>query len=262
MNLLYINLKNKLAVLFIIILYSCSQMNNEYNNGSKFNCKLYYDNGKLKSEGDTMLGEYDGPYREYYINGRIKYINNYKNGLLDGEQYEFFENGNPKINMYYILNKPVGIQYGYFEKDSMKIARKNIFVNFQDSIYWVTKMEFNDRSDTIIDDSKVKIKLSNDTINLNEKLKIFFKLNYPKFNNCRVHIGNFDRSLKLIDSMEYKTYEGIGNEISVYLVFNSKGKKNIRGYIEDFKIDSKNIDGSYSTIGSLNNWFDIDIFVK
>jgi len=42
--------------------------------------KEYYDNGKLKYEGEYFNGEKNGKGREYYENGNLKFEGKYLNG--------------------------------------------------------------------------------------------------------------------------------------------------------------------------------------
>lgn len=141
---------------------------------------------------------------------------------------------------------------------------KNKFIvsRYKDKEVLVSRIQFNERGDTISDERRVKAFLLNDTFDLEDKVSIKFILNYPEFKNYRVHIGNFDRTLSLVDSVGYQTYKGVGNEANIQLSLKKKGKVIVRGYMEDFEIDKRNADGSYSTIGTLNNWFDLEFYVK
>lgn len=46
--------------------------------------KEYFKNGKLKREGNYLLGEYNGPYKEYFDNGKVSEEGNYKKGKRTG----------------------------------------------------------------------------------------------------------------------------------------------------------------------------------
>jgi len=256
--------KKEAIIALLIFFVSCSEreQENNSNENDRFNCKEFYSDGRVKSLGDTINGKYEGLYKEFYPNGNIRYINFYKRGLLNGHIQEFFENGNPKIDMYYIMNKPMGVQYIFFESDSARVRNKFIVSRYKDKEVLVSRIEFNERGDTISDESRVKVYLAKDTFDIGDKISMELTLNYPVFKNHRVHIGNFDRTLSLIDSIGYQTYEGLGNKASIEFSLNRKGKNVIRGYMEDFEIEKKNPDGSYTTIGTLNNWFDVEIFVK
>ncbi len=221
----------------------------------------YYDNGNIKEVGNIVKNQYEGLYREYYENGQIRFIHYYKNGLLNGVAREFYEDGNPKFNMFYLSNKPFGVQYIYDKDDSTKVQTKLIFSQYDGKEILVSKQEFNLSGDIVTDKSRVKIELLKDTISYGEKIVIGFTLSNPEFDKYRIHVGNFSRSLELIDSSGYITKDGVGHKGYLELQPVKLGKNVVRGYMEDYKIDKVNKDGSYSTIGKLNNWFDIEFFV-
>lgn len=66
----------------------------EYN-GAKGYTKLYYENGKLKREGnvDSYTNLYLGEIKEYYETGVLKSKLNYTDGYLNGKQYYYDEKG-------------------------------------------------------------------------------------------------------------------------------------------------------------------------
>jgi hypothetical protein len=253
--------KNLLFVLFIFFL-SCSAKDTVHKEDIQFNCTEFYSDGKLKSHGDTINGKYEGLYKEFFPDGKIKYINFYKKGLLNGPVREYFANGNPKLDMYYFMGKPQGVQYVFFESDSAKVKNKFIVSRHKNKEVLVSRIEFDERGDTIWDEGRVKVMLMKNTFQVGDSVSMKMQLNYPEFKYYRVHIGNFDRMLNLVDSNGYQTYEGQGNVAHVDFLLTKKGSTTLRGYIEDFEIEQVYEDSSYTTIGTLNNWFDVEIVGK
>lgn len=249
----------KLIMICIVlnILYSCSDKS-----GKDHNYYEYYKDNSLKSYGDTLQGGVlDGIYHEYYKDGMIHYINNYKNGNLNGRCLEYYENGNPKNDMLYENSNPIGVQYVYYEEDSAKINYKLLLTTNKDKQVLIAKEEFDKYGNKTKEYSRVITIIPKDTFVIGEKFEVFFKLGFPEFKTNRIHIGNFDRTFKLIDSTNYYSKKMSGNENKVILTASKLGLNNIRGYMEDFYVDSSN-DSTYSEIGTMNNWFDIDFFIK
>ena len=214
----------KVIFIFIIsiFMYSCS---NESKN--EHNYYEYYKNNILKSCGDTIQGgALDGIYYEYYEDGIVHYINNYKNGNLNGRCLEYYKNGNPQNDMLYNNGNPIGIQYIYFEGDSAKINYKLLLTTYRDKQILISKEEFDKYGKKIKEYSRVITKMPKDTFVLGERFEIFFKLGFPEFKNNRIHIGNFDRTFKLIDSTNYYSKKMSGNENKAIITANKLGLNN------------------------------------
>jgi antitoxin component YwqK of YwqJK toxin-antitoxin module len=206
-------------------------------------------------------GRFEGVYKEFYENGKLHYLINYKNGVLHGVNIEFYKNNFPKFDMYYSNGMPYGVQYIYFENDSARIKSKLLIGEYKKQEVLISKKEFDKNGDLIFERNRVKTKKNRDTLNIGEILTVKFKLEYPEFDRYRIHIGNFNRNFKLIDSTNYILEEGVGNEVDLFFKTSEVGRFYIRGYMEDFKIINKT-DSTFETIGTLNNWFDIEYFVK
>lgn len=109
--------------------------------------------------------------------------------------------------------------------------------------------------------SRVRTNINKDTFILGEDIELELSLGNPEYDKYRVHIGNFNEYLELIDSVNYTTYGGEGNMAKVNLKASQLGDNYIRGYMEDYKIESVTDSGS-TTIGTLHNWFEVEYFVK
>jgi len=56
----------------------------------------YYENGKLRAEGNYEYGEPNGSHKWFYEDGNIEGECNYKDGEKDGEKKEYYGNGDIK----------------------------------------------------------------------------------------------------------------------------------------------------------------------
>ena len=57
-------------------------MSDGYRNGY---CKFFYQNGKLKSEGNYEMGKEEGLIVTYFENGNKEFEENFKNVILNGD---------------------------------------------------------------------------------------------------------------------------------------------------------------------------------
>jgi antitoxin component YwqK of YwqJK toxin-antitoxin module len=58
--------------------------------------RVYYESGKIESEGNYKDGKLDGIFKSYYENGNLKSAGEYKAGTLDGRLDNYDENGTIK----------------------------------------------------------------------------------------------------------------------------------------------------------------------
>lgn len=89
--------------------------------------KMYYKNGKIKSEGTFLYGDSDGKEINYYKSGVISSIINYQNGLLNGLTTLNFETGEKQEEYEYINGVQDG-QYIYYYKNG-QIREKGQMIN-------------------------------------------------------------------------------------------------------------------------------------
>ena len=221
----------------------------------------YFENGNVKSKGHFIENRlHEGECLVFYENGVLKSKTNYKNGMINGEFVDFNKNGSLRYCGNYINSISVGTHRLFYEDDSNKIHFKFLYINFQGKPMLVGKKEFDHFGKLINDESNVITKMFGDTVKLGEQFEVTFILSKPKYEKCAVHIGNYDSRLNLIDSIGYSIYNGVGHKYRVILKAERLGTNVIRGYMEDYKIENSSNKG-HSTIGSLNNWFEIDYFV-
>jgi hypothetical protein len=251
--------------LFSILLagFSCQQKESVHFE-KIYNYKELYPSGKIKVLSDTINGIFEGNLKEFSENGLLNLSNNYKEGKLHGDCINYFSNGFPKSDLYYSKGNPQGIQYNFYETDSARVKDKFIFVSMPDFFeepILVSLQKYNEQGDLIAKEQRVITYISKDTMVLGDVFSVRLKIANPKFDNYRLHIGDFNRGLILEDSTEYQSIDSKIPEFELSYTARRIGRMHIRGYIEDFKIESLS-DGAYNEIGTLNNWFDIEYYVR
>jgi len=102
-------------------------LNRNYCSNAKINIpilqeiKEYYDNGKLKIEGNCINGKVNGIYKEYYDTGQLKIEGNYIDDKREGIYKGYYDNGQLKIEGNYIDGKFNGIYKEYYDNGQLKI---------------------------------------------------------------------------------------------------------------------------------------------
>lgn len=76
----------------------------------------YYDNGKLKLEGNYVVGERDGLWKEYHNSGHLKMEGTYKDGKQDGLWKEYNYDGELQSEIGYKNGKKDGVYKTYGSK--------------------------------------------------------------------------------------------------------------------------------------------------
>ena len=67
--------------------------------------KEYYEDGKLKYEGEYLNGIKNGKGKEYYSNGKLQFEGEYLNGEKNGKCKEYYDNGKLKYEGEYLNGK-------------------------------------------------------------------------------------------------------------------------------------------------------------
>lgn len=84
-------------------------------------CKFFYSNGELKSEGNfNEAGKKDGPWKFYHNNGTLKEIATYNNGSVEGELKTYFDNGVQSSLQQYQNNEANGKFTNWFYNGSLR----------------------------------------------------------------------------------------------------------------------------------------------
>lgn len=102
------------AVLFLYVSAGFAQQNQINPNG--FNT-LYYENGRISSEGTMVNGQPDGYWKTYYESGKLKSEGNRKNFLLDSIWKFYDENEKLILEITYKNDKKNGIRRTYQENE-------------------------------------------------------------------------------------------------------------------------------------------------
>ena len=128
-----------------LILTACddSQRNEIYNennttviNGTVYNIdekpingiyKIYYTNGNVRMEIESLDGKPDGDGKFYDKNGNLLYQTSFKNGVIDGKMYNYYENGQLHNEMQYKEGVLEGRQKTFDEDGNLTVDME--FVN-------------------------------------------------------------------------------------------------------------------------------------
>ena len=180
------------------------------------NGREFYDNGKLKYEGNYLEDEYDGNGEFHYENGEI-YIGQFKNGKKNGDGYIFKDNKE--------------IKKGKFKND---IFIGGQIANYEDNncdykidIYNKDKNKFNNKYRN--KEEKIKINsnnINNNLLNKNDNLfNINNKLNEDN-NNCDNDIENntFGKDIQI---QTYHVFKGLADFIGIVCKCSHKTKDHI-----------------------------------
>lgn len=245
----------------ICCLISCEEKNT-ISQDEVYNFYTYHPNGNVQTCGDTLNGKFQGRYKEFYEDGTLKSLLNYKDSELDSKIITYYSSGNVSSELQYIDGLLAGSQYEYFNSHNKQIKFKLLYVIAKDKEFLVSEKEFNQKGRIVKENSRVLVELEKDTVKLGETFKATFTLGKPEFEFNRIHLGNFDFNLNLIDSTDYITYNGAGHTGKVSISAKELGKQYIRGYMEDYMYKEVISDNEFVTIGTLNNWFEEEFFVE
>ena len=80
----------------------------------------YYENGKLRSEGNYKEGKKEGVWKEWYENGQLDEIINYKDGKRDGLRKVWYENGELEHKGNYDEGKKEGVWKYWYENGHLR----------------------------------------------------------------------------------------------------------------------------------------------
>jgi hypothetical protein len=110
------NLKGHITLLYLLLIYSCNNSNEPFDNGNHFIKKEFYSNGKLKTEAtyinDSVL---DGLYKMYFINGNVESESTYKHGKKEGVTKDYYPSGKLMSTTEFHDGKAEGNGIWYYE---------------------------------------------------------------------------------------------------------------------------------------------------
>ncbi len=85
--------------------------------------KLYYDNGMVYIEGETVNKLRNGLWKAWYDSGILWSIGNYVNGVKEGLEETFYPNGAVRYSIIYKNGKEDGIARYYSSKGDLIIEK-------------------------------------------------------------------------------------------------------------------------------------------
>ena len=89
----------------------------------------FYDNGRLREEGNFSKGKMQGIIYYYYPNGQLKRITNYQFGIKNGEMVEYWSNGMMFAQFLFKNDLENGKQIIYSRTGGINYALSGIYVN-------------------------------------------------------------------------------------------------------------------------------------
>lgn len=254
----------------MLIILSCKNSETEY-----------FSNGKVAKEYNLKNGKFDGLYKEFYEDGRPKAIYlfqegekvdssifyNEKKNYIDRINYFrhdtllskfYYENGQISHVGEFFNNQKIG-KWTYYKKNG-NLERIFEYKTINGKQYTNQGWYFDAKGDTIkqygsyfyLKPIPKSIKLT-ETVDLNFKYKPLLAVNADVVMYTSTKI-NADFSN--LDTVHLNKVEFFENEATIKMSFKSKGKKNMRGYIEE------SITTPDGATNSKNTYFDIPIDVK
>jgi antitoxin component YwqK of YwqJK toxin-antitoxin module len=185
------------AFFVIFLICSCKQVTIK---------RVYYPDGKIKSENSYIKDRLNGKCFSYFENGNIKSERNFKDGNMIGEYKEFYKNGILKLSLFYIKGKQDSLLSEFYDNGSRKSEQnfKNGFAQGESKFYFpngkINMFAISDADTTtyyikldemgsVIDEYRIaKIKASNDTIKLGSKYSAQISISGPLYKNPHISI--------------------------------------------------------------------------
>jgi antitoxin component YwqK of YwqJK toxin-antitoxin module len=94
----------------------------------------FYEDGKIKSEGNYKDGKREKPWNFYFNNGQVEQTGEYVKGKPSGEWKKYFQDGNLNRDEFYDNGKENGIMTEY-ARDSTIIAKGNYVDGKKDGVW-------------------------------------------------------------------------------------------------------------------------------
>jgi antitoxin component YwqK of YwqJK toxin-antitoxin module len=204
------------------------------NNRPSGYAKMYYENGKLQEEGNWENNRWVGAYKSYYENGQIFYDFTYTPaGKREGVQKYFYENGQIMMNGAMHEGKETGTWEDYYENGDLRakkafnegiIDADNTEVYAPKKPLQPKKEETTKEAPKLADVSKEKTNAAYMPFDGNGYAKLFLP-------GARVSKDGEFKNFRLMDGRDYiYNSNGILEKIAVY-----KGGK----YVGDAPIEEK-----------------------
>lgn len=190
------SMKNLIAVMLVLVLFSCKDIRKEYyedgvlaseieykeelRNGKSI---VYYPNGNIKQEGYYVDDKEHGLFKDYYETGRLATEAYFKNGKQDGELKGYHENGLLETIQYFKDGVPDGEFEIFYDNRNLKMY--GIYEN--DSIIYSIK--YDSLGNWISESRPITITTNKDTIKLGEPIIIDFEVGGPIEDSILVSIN-------------------------------------------------------------------------
>ena len=115
-----------ISTLFLCFVFTVkSQNTSNLNEDGKH--VVYYQNGKVKAQGNYVNNKREGEWLFYYENGKIALKKNFSKGEQIGEWCYYNQNGNLLLKVDDISKINESVEIAHYENNKLKT--KNVFVN-------------------------------------------------------------------------------------------------------------------------------------
>ncbi|MHC0443881.1 hypothetical protein ACWA1F_00635 [Flavobacterium sp. 3-218] len=241
----------KIIIIFLllpILIISCKEnVIKEYKNGVLY--KLY-----TLDDND----EYNGVYKEFYNNGNVKVIHNFQNGVLIDSSTSYntdsslldirfynkkdtvfcktFKNNTLESSGEAFKTRKIGY-WNYYNEDG-RIIKKQQFINLCGKHYVNQSWEY-DKNNSIIKNkgNYYKVILEKKEYSVGEKIDIkiiYTPLLGTKSKNLICTSTKISDDFCNIKDVKLDYWHSDNREITIKLIFSTKGNKNLRGYIQEY----------------------------
>jgi hypothetical protein len=195
----------------------------------------------LISETTFVNGKKEGAVIDYYPNGNIHIITCYRNGKANGVNKVFNEEGMMLRRSLYIDDIQVLFE-GIMTNTEYPIERRQVFASINNHKIWAGEL-YTNLDGTPVSVGKLNIGefqgmyvnvIVKDTLSFNKKSLVKLEIILPKaINEREILVGNFDKSLKCIDTIFYKRSDSIDKHISFMYLPDRIGVNYIVGRLSD-----------------------------
>lgn len=218
-----INYTSRISIFFVIIsMFSSCEKNKK---------ELYFENGNIQYEYETVKGLRHGKFVEYYNSGAVKNVRNYNYDTLHGLFIEFYEKGDTSNSHYYY--KGVLTDTSFFYNTDHTLREIQIHDSLGRLIDY-TKYDHGVKK-TSIESKKVFLINKDNVLYKKDAKKLFIKLGNRDYDSVSYNLGIIDGKAFRITNTLPNASRNIGYlEISDSIMGNYK----VRGFAIEYKKDS------------------------
>jgi hypothetical protein len=214
-----------LITLFAIFISGCNTIKEKEGNQDGTIKRVYYQNGKLKSEGVYLNDSIkNGWFKSYYEDGTIKSSATFLNGLQNGKTVFFYKRGKMEQEVFWKNGKSYGNANYYFQNG--KLDTYSCYDLFGEIMY---VMKWDSLGNKIKEEGLAisinrQINFPSDSVPLGKELTLNYTAAQPPNHTTFVKIKEINVKG---EELSEQTYPIIENTVTYKKTFNHKGKYKI-----------------------------------